>query len=100
MTDIRNKFGSLNFSNKYPSVHITNGSSFLIVGNGIVHAINFLTLNNILFISNFPICLLSTSQIIKNNNFSVTFFALTVFFKTSSLEWGLVRVVNSRGYTI
>lgn len=43
------------------------------VGDGVVHATSTLTLKNMNFILKFPLSLLSTSQLTKNN-YSITFF--------------------------
>lgn len=59
MTGIGNKFTSLYFSAKYPYVRIANRSSSLVVGDGMVHATNLLTLDNVLLVPNFSIRLLS-----------------------------------------
>jgi len=49
MAGIKEKIMSLNLSNTYPSVKITDGSHSLVLGNGVVHATSSLTLADVLY---------------------------------------------------
>lgn len=74
MTGIKEKFHSLSFSDKFPSVHIVDGSFTPVLGDEVVQATPSLTLTNLLYVPEFPVSLLFISQFTKNNNCKITFF--------------------------
>ena len=74
MTDIKDKFISLHLSNEFPSVNIVDGTKSPVLSNEVVHATLSFNLPNVLYVSKFPISLLSISQFTKQHNCSVTFF--------------------------
>ena len=53
MTGIQNKFDSLHLSNKFSSVNIADGTQFLVLGKGVVHATPLSTLTNVLMFLSF-----------------------------------------------
>ena len=91
MTGIKQKFNSLNISNKFPLVNIVDGTQSPVLGCRVVHTTP-LILTDVLFIPKFPISMLSISQFTKHNNSKITFFFLLIMcFMTCRLGGGLVR---------
>jgi len=74
MTGITQKFIFLNMSTAHPSVKIVDSVHSLVLGNGVVQATPSLTLTNDLYLPQFPVSLLSISQLIKQNNYKIIFF--------------------------
>ena len=65
MTNITQKFVSLNMSTACPSVKIVDGTHSPVLVNGVVQATPSLTLTNVLYVPRFSISLLSISQLTK-----------------------------------
>ena len=74
MTGIEDKFTSLHLFTQFSSVNIVDGTQSLVLCDGVVQATSSLNLKNVLYVSKFPISLLSISQFTKQYNCSVTFF--------------------------
>ena len=70
MTDIKQKFVSVNLSSVHPSVKIANGTQSPVLGNGVVQVNPSLTLTDVQYVSR----LLSISQFTKHNNCKIIFF--------------------------
>jgi len=79
---IKDKFTSIHLSTKISSVNIADGTQSPVLGDGVIQATPFLNLKNVLYILKFPISLLSIIQLTKQHNYSLTFFLLTVSFRT------------------
>jgi len=84
MIGIKQKFVSLNLSSIHPSVKITDGTHSHVLGNEVVQATPSLTLTNILYVSWFPVSLLSISQFTKHNNCKITFLPSHCVFQDMS----------------
>jgi len=67
MTGIKQKSVSLNYSNKFRSVNIADGSQSPVLGNRVVRATLSLTLIDVLYVLKFLVSLLSISQFTKQN---------------------------------
>jgi len=65
MTNIKEKFVSLNMSAAHPSVIIADGTHLPILGNEIVQANPSLILTDVLYVPRFSVSLLSISQLNK-----------------------------------
>ena len=74
MTSITQKFVSLNMSTAHPSVKIADGTHSSVLGSGVVQAPPSLTFTDVLYVSRFPVSLLSISQLTKQSNCKITFF--------------------------
>ena len=74
MTDIKQKFVSLNLSSVQPSVKIADNTHSPLLGNGVVQAAPSLTLTDVIYVPRFPVSLLFISQFSKHNNCKITFF--------------------------
>ena len=74
MIGIKQKFISLNLSNKFSSINITDGTQSILLGNRVVQATLFLTFTDVLYVSKFTVSLLSMSQFTKYNNCKIIFF--------------------------
>ena len=64
MRDIKDKFPSLFFNNNIPPVNIANSIFFTICGTKVVHATASLSLDDVLFVSNFSVSLLSSGNLL------------------------------------
>ena len=82
MTGIKDKFTSLHLFTQFSSVNIADGTQSPVLGDEVVQVTPSLNLKNVLYVPKFPVSLLSISQFTKQHNCSVTFFLLTVSFKT------------------
>jgi len=96
----KQEFVSLNLSRVHPSVKIIDGIYSPALENGVVQVTPFLTLTDILYVSRFPVSLLSISQFTKYNNGKITFFFFIMCFRTCLLGRGLVRSMNEEAYII
>ncbi|KAK4397606.1 Retrovirus-related Pol polyprotein from transposon RE2 [Sesamum angolense] len=74
LTGNRSTFSNLTLSHKFPPIRLADGSYSPISGSGTIHPTNHLTLTNVLFAPEFPVNLLSISQLTQQHNCSVTFF--------------------------
>ncbi|KAK4406517.1 Retrovirus-related Pol polyprotein from transposon RE1 [Sesamum angolense] len=74
LTGNRSTFSNLTLSHNFPPVRLADGSYSPISGSGTIHPTNHLTLTNMLFAPEFPVNLLSISQLTQKHNCSVTFF--------------------------
>ncbi|KAL0285626.1 UNVERIFIED_CONTAM: Retrovirus-related Pol polyprotein from transposon RE2 [Sesamum calycinum] len=74
LTGNRSTFSNLTLSHNFPPVRLADGSYSPISGSGTIHPTNHLTLTNVLFAPEFPVNLLSISQLTQKHNCSVTFF--------------------------
>ena len=77
MTCSTQKFVSLNMSTAHPSVKIANDTHSPVLGSGAFQATPSLTLTDILYVSRFPVNLLSINQLTKENNCNIIFFFLS-----------------------
>ena len=85
MTDIKQKFISLNLSNKFSSVNIVDGIQTTVLGKGVVHATPSSTLIDVLYVLKFLVSILSISQFTKHNSCKITIFLPIAFFRTYRL---------------
>ncbi|KAL0286145.1 UNVERIFIED_CONTAM: Retrovirus-related Pol polyprotein from transposon RE1 [Sesamum angustifolium] len=74
LTGNRSNFSNVSISHIFPPVRLVDGSYSPISGSGTIHPTNHLTLTNVLFAPEFPVNLLSNSQLTQKHNCSVTFF--------------------------
>ncbi|KAL0341262.1 UNVERIFIED_CONTAM: Retrovirus-related Pol polyprotein from transposon RE1 [Sesamum radiatum] len=74
LTDNRSNFSNLTQSHNFPPVRLADGSYSPISGSGTINPTNHLTLTNVLFAPEFPVNLLSISQLTQKHNCSVTFY--------------------------
>jgi len=72
MTSIKQKFISLNLSNKFSYINIADTQS-PILGNEVFQDTPSLTLTDVLYISKFLVSLSSINQFTKHNNRKITF---------------------------
>ena len=100
MSGIKQKFASLKISNTYPFVKKADGTQPPVLDNGVFQPTPFLTFTDVLYISKFPVSLLSISQFTKHNNCKITFFLLIECFKTCRLGGRLVRGMSEEACTI
>ena len=86
MTDIKQKFVSLNLLSVQPSVKIADNTHSPLLGNGVVQAAPSLTLTDVIYVPRFPGSLLFISQFTKHNNCKITFFPSHRMFQDLSTE--------------
>ena len=100
MTDITQKFVSLNMSTAHLSVKIVDGTHSPVLGNGVVQTTPSLTLTDVLYVSHFPVNLLSISQLTKQNNCKITFFLSHCVFQDPSTGKRIILRLGDEAYTI
>ena len=81
MTGTQNLFTRLSQLLDISSVFIADGRTCLVAGEGVVHVSSHTTLEKVLFVSDFPVNLLSISAITKQLYCFVTFYPLHYTFQ-------------------
>jgi len=79
MTDITQKFISLDMFTAHPSIKIADGTHSPVLGNEAVQASPSAILTDVLYVPHFSVSLLSISQLTKQNNCKITFFLSHLF---------------------
>jgi len=75
MTGIKQKFVSLNLSNKFHPVNIVDGTQLPASGSGVAQATPTLALTDVLYILKFSINLLFINQFTTHNNCKIIFYS-------------------------